>query len=164
MIYQNLHEGLNTLRGREFDCVLVTDLLHLQRDPRTVLEKCARLIAPGGALVIQSHNFNYLPVAIRRTLGLGEMRKLRNFSEGGVTAFGMSALKRWLATLGFHVSGERWFNRPHFNNAPPPNHFGIRKFLGRLMAEDWVLQARKCVRGAEVKHSLERVVKVPLEA
>ena len=149
MVYKNLHEGLNTLEGTEFDGVLITDLLHLQPDPWVLLEKCARLVAPGGALVIQSHNFSYLPVLLRRVLGFGEMRKLRSFSEGGVTALAMSAAKRQLKGMGFQISGERWFNRPHFNDAPPPNHFGIRKFLGRLMAEDWILQARKC--GARVR-------------
>jgi len=163
MAYQNLREGLSTLRGREFDCVLVTDLLHLQPDPWDVLGKCAWLVAPGGALVIQSPNFNYLPIWFRRVLGLGEMRKLKSFSEGGVSDFGISAVVRQLKALGFQVSGERWFNRPHFNNAPPPNHFGIRKFLGRLMAEDWIIQARKYGRSVQPERCHEMVGRVPLE-
>ena len=163
MVYQNLKEGLNTLKGREFDCVLVTDLLHLQRDPWKLLGSCAQLVRPGGALVVQSPNFNYLPVLFRRALGLGEMQKLKSFSEGGVNAFGISAVAQQLKALGFQVSGQRWFNRPHFNNAPPPNHFGIRKLLGRLMAEDWIIQARKCGRGIqpECRHAI--VDRVPLE-
>jgi 2-polyprenyl-3-methyl-5-hydroxy-6-metoxy-1,4-benzoquinol methylase len=163
MIYKNLQEGLSTLRGREFDCVLVTDMLHLQANPWEMLGKCAQLVASGGALVVQSPNFNYLPVLFRRALGLGEMRKLKSFSEGGVSAFGISAMAQQLKTLGFQVSGQRWFNRPHFNNATPPNHFGIRKLLGRLMAEDWIIQARKCGRGSqpECRHAI--VDRVPLE-
>ena len=163
MIYKTLLEGLSTLRGREFDCVLVADLLHLQPNPWEVLGKCSQLVAPGGVLVIQSPNFNYLPVWFRRVFGLGEMRKLKSFSEGGVTAFGMSALERQLRALGFHVSGQRWFSRPHFKNEPPPKHFGIRRFLGRLMAEDWIVQARKC--GANVQPNRERIMvdRVPLE-
>jgi len=163
MVYQNLHEGFNTLKGREFECVLVTDLLHLQPDPWEVLGRCAQLVAPGGALVIQSHNFNYLPVWFRRIFGLGEMRKLKSFSQGGVSAFGFSTVERQLKVLGFRVSGQRWFNRPHFNNAPPPNHFGIRKFLGRLMAEDWVIQARKCGRSVQPERRHVVVDRVPLE-
>ena len=163
MVYHNLHDGLKELGGRTFDCVLVADLLHLQPDHWEVLGKCAQLVAPGGVLVIRSPNFDYLPVWFRRSFGLGEMRKLRSFSEGGVTAFGMSTVKRQLGAMGFHVSAECWFNRPHFNNAPPPKLSGIRKYLGRLMAEDWVLQARKCGRGVQAKRSLKTVVKVPLE-
>ena len=163
MVYKNLQEGLNTLTGREFDCVLVTDLLHLQLNPWEVLGRCAQLVTPGGALVIQSPNFNYLPILFRRVLGLGEMRKLKSFSEGGVSIFGVSAVVQQLNTFGFQISGERWFNRPHFNSAPPPNHFGIRKFLGRLMAEDWIIQARKCGRGIQPERQHEMVGRVPLE-
>jgi 2-polyprenyl-3-methyl-5-hydroxy-6-metoxy-1,4-benzoquinol methylase len=149
MIYRSLGEGLSHLEGRYFECVLVTDILHLQPNPWEVLEQCAQLIAPGGALVIQNHNFNYLPVLFRRALGLGEMRKLRSFAEGGVSAFGVSAVTRRLKALNYQVSATRWFNRPHFNNAPPTNHLGIRKFLGRLMAEDWIIQARREGRNSQ---------------
>jgi 2-polyprenyl-3-methyl-5-hydroxy-6-metoxy-1,4-benzoquinol methylase len=162
MVYRNLEEGLNTLSGKEFDCILITDILHLQPNPWEVLEKCTQLVASGGVLVIQSHNFNYLPVWFRRTFGVGEMRKLKNFSEGGVTAFGLSAVERQLQAIGFQVSGECWFNRPRFNNAPPRNHFGIRKFLGRLMAEDWILQARKCGYSVQSKCQGNAMVKVPI--
>jgi len=163
MVYQNLEEGLNTLKGREFDCVLVTDMLHLQPDPWAVLAKCARLVAPHGVLVIQSPNFNYLPILFRRAFGVGEMRKLKNFSEGGVSAFGFSAAAQQLKAIGFQVSEECWFNRPHFNNAPPPKHFGIRKFLGRLMAEDWIIQARKSGSSVQLEHQQATVDRVALE-
>ena len=163
MVYQNLREGLNTLKGKEFDCVLVTDIMHLQSDPWEILRSGAQLVVPGGSMVIQSHNFNYLPVWFRRTFGLGEMRKLRSFSEGGVSAFGFSDVERQLEALGFQVSGAQWFNRPHFNNAPPPNHFGIRKFLGRLMAEDWIMQARRSGRRVQLDRERKMVDRVPLE-
>jgi 2-polyprenyl-3-methyl-5-hydroxy-6-metoxy-1,4-benzoquinol methylase len=143
MIYGTLQEGLDKVTGREFDCVLVTDLLHLQREPWEVLGNCARLVKPGGMMVVQSHNFNYLPVLVRRVLGLGEMRKLRSYSEGGVTPFGLGSVAGELKARGFRVLAAKWFNGPHFDNAPPPNHFGIRKYLGKLMAEDWVLRAQR---------------------
>ena len=142
MVYGTLHEGLDNLEGREFDCVLITDLLHLRQDSRDVLGKCAERVRPSGTLVIQSFNFNYLPVWMRATLGLGEMRKLRCFEEGGVNPMGMASIARVLKGLGFEVSGKRWFNHPHFS-APPPSYYGIRKFLGRLMTTDWVLQSRR---------------------
>jgi SAM-dependent methyltransferase len=141
MIYGTLEEGLRRLHGRRFDCVLIVDVLHLRPDFQRLLEQCAELVAPGGALVVQSPNFNYLPILTKRVLRLGEMRKLRNFSQGRVCPVEMRRIARRLRRCGFQVSSRRWFNRPHFNHAPPRNYFGIRKYLGRLMAEDWVLVA-----------------------
>jgi 2-polyprenyl-3-methyl-5-hydroxy-6-metoxy-1,4-benzoquinol methylase len=151
MVYGTLHEGLGALEGREFDCVVISDLLHLRQDLWEVLSKCASLVKPGGALVIQSHNFNYLPALVRRVLGLGEMWKLRRFPDGGVTPFSMSSAVRQLKRLGFKTSATRWFNRPHFSDQARPIRFGFLSFLERLMAEDWTLQARK-VGGVTASH------------
>jgi hypothetical protein len=57
VIYGTLAEGLEKLRGRRFDCVVVANLLHLLPDPWRILGECAGLVQKEGVLVISGPNF-----------------------------------------------------------------------------------------------------------
>ena len=89
VIYGTLDEGMGILRGRKFDCVLMTNLLHLLPNPWSVLEECTKFVREGGTLVIAGPNFNSIPVLMRRTLGSNDYAKLRSFAESGIHAFGI---------------------------------------------------------------------------
>jgi SAM-dependent methyltransferase len=128
------------LATRQFDCVLVTNLLHFQSDPKAVIASCCRLVRDGGALVISGPNFDRLPVRIKRTAGIGDYGKLRHFDQGGVSVCGPGTLAGSIKGAGLRIAAVRWANDPPVI----PNGAAVSApRFGSLTARSWVLQARR---------------------
>jgi len=138
VIYGTLEECLTNLEGRRFDCVLISNLLHLQPNPIEVLQRCSQFVREGGTLVVSNPNFGRISVMLRRALGMADYKKLRSFSLGGINPYGMNFMKRQLKRLGFRTVAVQWFDR-----IPSWNLVAVRRCLGRFMARDWILKARR---------------------
>jgi len=106
----SLSQGLERLQGRRFQCIFISHLLHLREDPAGLLAECGRLLEPGGALLLTGPNFEHLPVKVRRWLDRDGYGKLRSFRSGGINAFGIAQLRRWLRAAGYEVAGTKWSN------------------------------------------------------
>jgi hypothetical protein len=89
-------------------------------------------------LVVSNPNFGRIPVILRRVLGIADYKKLRSFSLGGINPYGMNFMKRQLKRLDFRTVAVQWFDR-----TPSRNLVAVRRCLGRFMAGDWVLTARR---------------------
>lgn len=142
------------LEKRRFQCVLLTNLLHLQRDPRSWIESCSRLLEPGGTLVFEGPNFDVLPILTKRALGAGYYRKLRHFDSGGINAFSVSRLVQWVRQSGIRMEKLVWANetaRDYTSGASSVwqtfrSSFRRRLFLsrqGRFTADRWLIRGRK---------------------
>ena len=138
VIYGTLEECLSNLEGRRFDCVLISNLLHLQPNPIDVLQRCSLFVREGGTLVVCNPNFGRIPVMLRRAFGMGDYKKLRSFSLAGINPYGMNLMKRQLKRLGFRTVAVQWFDR-----TPSRNLVAIRRCLGRFMAADWILKSQQ---------------------
>jgi 2-polyprenyl-3-methyl-5-hydroxy-6-metoxy-1,4-benzoquinol methylase len=138
VIYGTLEECLTNLEGRRFDCVLISNLLHLQPNPMEILQRCSLFVREGGTLVVSNPNFGRIPVMLRRALGIGDYKKLQSFSIGGINPYGMNFMKRQLMRLGFRTVAVQWYDR-----IPSRNFVAVRRCLGRFMAGDWILKARR---------------------
>ena len=135
VVYGTLDECLGELEGRAFDCVIVTNLLHLLPTPRQVVERCSQFVRQGGTFVISGPNFGSARVLAKRALGIGDYRSLGDFDEGGIHVLGPRVLKRYLRSSGLKVSAVRWLNRAAMG--------GMKRKLGCIGAVKWVLQARR---------------------
>jgi 2-polyprenyl-3-methyl-5-hydroxy-6-metoxy-1,4-benzoquinol methylase len=138
VIYGTLEGCLTNLEGRRFDCVLISNLLHLQPNPIEVLQRCSQFVREGGTVVVSNPNFGRIPVMLRRALGMADFKKLRSFSLGGVNPYGMNFMKRQLKHLGFRTVAVQWFD-----HIPSRNLVAVRRCLGRFMAGDWILKAQR---------------------
>ena len=98
VIYASLEDGLRQLEGRKFGAVVITDLLQLLEHPAQTLSRCARLLDPGGVLVMAGPNLDCLPVLARRLLGAGEYRKPLSVRQ----------LSRWLQEAGLECDLLTW--------------------------------------------------------
>ena len=58
VIYGSLDECFDQLVARRFDCVVMTNLLHLQSDPGRLLRRCCELVEESGVLVLSGPNFS----------------------------------------------------------------------------------------------------------
>jgi 2-polyprenyl-3-methyl-5-hydroxy-6-metoxy-1,4-benzoquinol methylase len=148
VIYGNLEECLEQLGGRKFQCVLITNLLHLLRDPLRLLDRCAELVDAGGTLLVSGVNFDYLPVLFRRTLRLGEYRKLRNFSESGINVLEVDAVIRKIERTGLRFTSLR-----RRSVGRPLDISTVRLRLGRWLTGSWIVQAQKPIPSS--KHRFE---------
>ena len=58
VIHGTWDQCLEVIGERRFDSVLISNLVHLQREPEQVLARCSQLIGPGGTLVVSGPNFS----------------------------------------------------------------------------------------------------------
>src|ERR1700690_1456276 len=133
-----MEECFSRLGERDFDCVLITDLLHLLPHPWQVLDQCCRFVGKAGTLVISGPNFNSLRILGKRALNIGDYRKLSSFAQSGVQTLGANATTRQLTNAGWEIVATQSFNR-----TPPRKLAGLQRRLGRLTAENWALAARR---------------------
>lgn len=154
VVHGNLAEGFQQLAGQKFDCVLITNLLHLFPEPARVIKKCAAIIQKDGTLLIAGPNFDRLPVLIKRNLGLGEYGKLRNYDSSGISAFNVAQLSRWIHQAGLRPGKPIWVAAKH--DDPVSGAHGswqvLRRKLRRKLshnrgfrfnAESWLLASNK---------------------
>jgi SAM-dependent methyltransferase len=139
VVYGTWDECLTILDGRKFDCVLMTNLLHLLPNPKTVLEQCSRFVREGGTLVMSGPNFDRLPVLIKRILGTGDYGKLRSFDESGISVCGPQMLKKDIERQYLWVEATKWVHEASTRR----DSGGIWLRLGRLTAKDWIIRARR---------------------
>jgi SAM-dependent methyltransferase len=135
----SLTECLDALGERRFDCVLISDLLHLQENPAHFLERCSRFVTQGGAFVIGGPNFNRAPNLVKRVLGVDGHQRLRSYEESGISLCGPATVAGHLKSAGFCVRDVRWLS-----HALPGKRLGrCRISLGSLTAKEWVVRARR---------------------
>src|SRR6202011_4885500 len=84
VIWGSMAESFRRLGGRRFDCVLISDLLHLQSEPRRLLEQLSGFVKDGGALVIDGPNFLSTRMLLKFAWRRRDYGRLYNFSTSGI--------------------------------------------------------------------------------
>jgi SAM-dependent methyltransferase len=139
VVYGNWEEGLRHLAGKKFDCVLISNLLHLQTDPVRLMEGIARLMGGGGTLLVKGPNFNRVPIRIKQYFGTNGYRKLGNFTESGINRCGPGTFLRQIKKMGLDSARICWLDQ----ELSKGKWNRIRLPLGGLTARNWILQARR---------------------
>jgi len=137
------NEAVQRLGDRSFDCILMTDLLHLLKEAEPVLCKCAALVAEGGVLVLTGPNFCRFPWLMKRTLGLGPFKNLSSFNQSGISVVPPSRWRNILRRSGFDHVSLKWCGGGSGSN----DEVGLQ--LGGITAKSWRLLAFRshCTRG-----------------
>lgn len=138
VICGTLAECLQSLSGRQFDCVLMSNFIHLLRDPWSILRECNKLVRNGGVFIISGYNFDFLPHLLKRRLGIGDYQRLGDFEQSGVSPQGIRSVKWELQRTGFRVESTRWFN-PFVPKRLPY----LRHWPGQLVKRNWSIRARR---------------------
>jgi SAM-dependent methyltransferase len=137
LIYGRLEQSIATLGERKFDCVFISNLLHLQRDPAKLLAQCSGLAAERGTVVVTGPNFGSLATWRRRFMNPRNYRKLRSFEESGITRCTPGFVLRQFENAGLHRIALRWFDHLplRIGNSETPIE------LGWLTGREWVVSA-----------------------
>jgi 2-polyprenyl-3-methyl-5-hydroxy-6-metoxy-1,4-benzoquinol methylase len=141
VVHTTLDECIKRLEGQQFDCVLIRDLLHLQKNPGQLLEIGSRFVAKGGVLMLAGPNFDRLPWLIRRKFGMDGFDKLRSFESSGLSICVPRTLTRQIKNAGLRIKDVCWMN--HDFGRGFLSGKGIN--LGKFTARDWILRACRCV-------------------
>lgn len=138
VLYGSLEDCFDQLKTRRFDCVLMTNLLHLQPDVEQIVRRCCEHVGESGVLVLSGPHFQNSRIWVKRALNIHGYRMLRSFHESGVDVAAKSKAIRQIRRSGLKVVSTQWFNREASSKQP-----GFRRWSNRFMAENWVLQARR---------------------
>jgi SAM-dependent methyltransferase len=103
----NFSDALDALGGRTFDCVLISNLLHLVEDPVKRLVAVKRVVREGASVIVAVPNLFSVQVLWRWMRREPYYRKLRDFAETGVHFTSQSGVRRWFKRSGLHVTTMR---------------------------------------------------------
>lgn len=93
-----------TLRSRQFDCLLASDVVHLLPDPTAVLASFGQLLAPRGTAVVAVPNIGRASVRWRRMRRLPGFREIGDHGKSGVQLATVRTVRKWLSGGGFTVT------------------------------------------------------------
>jgi hypothetical protein len=130
---------MESLAARQFDCVLMTNLLHLQPNPAKVLDECCRLVKSGGTLVVTGPNFTRLRTLIKAAIGSGANGIGQSIKDRGISVRGPQSLTPGIEKAGLKVAAVHWPGLKSTKGALGV----IRENLRSVAAPSWILQARR---------------------
>jgi 2-polyprenyl-3-methyl-5-hydroxy-6-metoxy-1,4-benzoquinol methylase len=128
------------LEGQRFDCLLVSNVLHLVQDPIAVMSSFAGLLTEDAALIAVVPNLSQLPGIKKRIRDdRGVTGLLRSYKKTGVHYTSPRVLSRWFKRAGFRI--ERILNvLPARAEAIHQKTFGL---MDSWLAEDLLVVARR---------------------
>ncbi len=131
--------ALEKLSAERFDCILLTNILHLIPDPSKLLASLASLLAPGGCVVATLPNLNYISILRQRAVLHPAYRCLGNHEQSGVNLASPRAIRKWFTRAQL---------KPQESIPVVPQRFiGMFRALGgwlsSLLAEEFLILAKK---------------------
>jgi trans-aconitate methyltransferase len=135
--YGHLAETQKSLANTRFDCVLFSNVLHLQERPEDVLIGFSKLLNPGGTVIVATPNFASMMVTMRRVLRHPQYKDLGSYEKTGICDVRVGQIRGWLKPLGIEVTavhprGERVEKLAH-----------VPSIVRRILATDLVIVGEK---------------------
>ncbi|MFC1889606.1 class I SAM-dependent methyltransferase [Thermodesulfobacteriota bacterium] len=103
LIHGTFQNALKQLSGRKFDCLFLSDVMHLVEHPDRLLSTYVQLLAPGGIVVAGIPNFNKTRFHLKRLLRKTEDTRPSDYEGTGVHAATTEDVKRWLESAGMRI-------------------------------------------------------------
>lgn len=134
----DLATARRALAGKKFDCLLISNVLHLVPDPVGVLSSCASLLPDDGTAVAVTPNMARLTAIWRWLRGDAGNAAPGSYERTGVHRVSKRVLSRWFRSAGMRVE--------RVVQLGPRSTLGRRlvaRLLGSWMADGFVVVARK---------------------
>lgn len=97
VVYEDSERVLSRLSGDRFDCILVSDVLHLVSAPQKVLSMLSSLLTPAGVIIASVPNLQQLPVLWRRISGQRHVIRANHYEQAGAHALSTRTLRKWFS-------------------------------------------------------------------
>ena len=119
VIYGDSEGVPSKLSGERFDCILLSNVLHLVALPEKLLVSLTRLVATGGVVVATVPNLAQLPITWRRMARHAAFRNLTSYEQAGTHLTSDRVVRRWFVNAGLRVRKRisviphraEWFHR-----------------------------------------------------
>jgi 2-polyprenyl-3-methyl-5-hydroxy-6-metoxy-1,4-benzoquinol methylase len=131
----NFTTAWTELEHLHFDCVLVSNILHLTPDAAGILKQCGRLLSDGGCIVLIVPNFNYLKILWKRICRTPEYRNMGNYDDTGMNLTTYRLIREWLRRSGLVM--DRAFD------LVPERAEALPKIVGQYRAAELIVSCRK---------------------
>lgn len=163
-------QALKTLAARQFDCLLLSNVLHLVPNPVEILSSFGALLSPGGVVVaVVPHTADIMtawktfrkrgrliPNAAELVAGwkairkAGRGRELTTYATAGFHAASPKTVRKWFRDSGMHIES---FAHLHRLNTQRPGPFALG-LLDPWLAREFVAVAKTVPRGAAGQNPL----------
>lgn len=121
------------LTGRTFDCLFLSNILHLVKDPEETLKQMAELLERGGHILIVTPNMANLKNTFYGLIGRPGFQDLRDYAKGGVHNVSRKSLGKWLRAAGYRIEHLKWLPAPRFQKMSRLSHQWISPMLSPEM-------------------------------
>jgi 2-polyprenyl-3-methyl-5-hydroxy-6-metoxy-1,4-benzoquinol methylase len=144
LVYGDLSTALEKLAGENFDCLLLSNILHLVPNPETVLGAYSQLLSPGGLVILVTPNVACTKNRLNGLLRRHGYRGLGRFEESGVQSVSIGSVKKWLTAAELTIESVEWVASPRFERIV---RFG-RACFGPMFGAEIIISAKKTTRRA----------------
>lgn len=127
------------LDGRTFDCLFLSNIVHLVSQPVELLRSYGELVAPGAWMLLVSPNIANLKNSLLRFARKQEYRDLVSHEKTGVQYVSKRAMTRWLDEAGFRLESIKWGISPKYKRLVRLS----RELLDPMFASEMIVLARK---------------------
>jgi len=103
LVQGDLKIALARLSGESFDCLLVSNVLHLVQDPSEFLASSACLLSDKAVVIAAVPNLLRVPVQWRKLCGAESHRFLGDYTRSGVHFTSRGTVRKWLRRAGLRV-------------------------------------------------------------
>lgn len=115
-ICKGFSEARAALEGRSFDCLLLSNVLHLVPDPVGVLAPFAELLSKDGVVVAAVPNHMRLPTLWRRIRGFRGYQHIGHFDRSGLQKTTAGRMRTWFKRSGLVVERIEWLVPQRFEH------------------------------------------------
>jgi SAM-dependent methyltransferase len=102
-VYGNSEQILAQLAGERFDCILVSNVLHLVPNPVRLLSQISELLQSGGVVIVTVPNLSYLGTRWRRIKRDPVYSSFGNFDRSGVHRSSWGTVRAWAKRAGLTI-------------------------------------------------------------
>jgi 2-polyprenyl-3-methyl-5-hydroxy-6-metoxy-1,4-benzoquinol methylase len=103
LVQGDLKMALAKLSSERFDCILISNVLHLLQDPGEILASLASLLSAKAIVIAAVPNLLRLPVQWRKLRGVESHRFLGDYARSGVHFTSRGTVRKWLRRAGLRV-------------------------------------------------------------
>jgi SAM-dependent methyltransferase len=114
-----------TLGGRQFDCILVADILHLMKDPAAVMRTFVPLLREGGTAIVRVPVVQRFATIYRSIRGDQRLTELDIYEKTGINFVSSRIVRRWLKRSGLQID--------KVGTDVPTSNSRLPRFLKRLL-------------------------------
>jgi 2-polyprenyl-3-methyl-5-hydroxy-6-metoxy-1,4-benzoquinol methylase len=103
LIHGDLKSAAAQLSGRKFDCLYLSNVLHLMEDPAQVLASFSALLSERATVIAAVPNCQKLSLQWKKMRRVPTYESLGDFAKSGVHFASRNSLRQWLQSAGLKV-------------------------------------------------------------